>query len=63
MQFGPMTPLLVGDDLAYVRSIVVTGTADTTAPRLYGVLAVSNGFVALGDTVDEALQKATTASE
>lgn len=63
VQFGPMTPLLVGDDLAYVRSIVVTGTADTTAPRLYGVLAVSNGFVALGDTVDEALQKATTASE
>ncbi len=31
--------------MVWARPIIVTGTADTTTPRLYGVAAVSNGLV------------------
>ncbi len=60
VQFGPMTPLLLDDGVVWVRPIIVTGTASTTAPRLYGVAAVSNGIVGVGHTVDEAIRSAVT---
>ncbi len=51
VQFGPMTPIPLDEALIWARSIVVSGTAQTTAPRLYGVAAVSNGLVGeAGDT-------------
>jgi uncharacterized membrane protein (UPF0182 family) len=55
VEFGPMTPLLLDDGLVWVRSIIVTGTSATTAPRLYGVVAVSNGLVGSGDDVRSAI--------
>ena len=48
VQFGPMTPVSPTAPLVWVRPIIVTGTANTTVPRLYGVLAVSDGLVGLG---------------
>lgn len=62
VQFGPMTPVPVDGALVWVRSIVVTGTADTTAPRLHGVAAVSNGLVGEADTVEAALDRAVGAA-
>lgn len=58
VQFGPMTPIPVEGALVWVRSIVVIGTADATAPRLYGVAAVSSGSVGQADSVSEALKVA-----
>jgi uncharacterized membrane protein (UPF0182 family) len=58
VQFGPMTPVLADDALVWVRSIIVTATANRTVPRLYGVVAVSDGLVGLGDTAPEALDAA-----
>lgn len=62
VQFGPMTPVLVDGGLAWVRPIIVTGTAATTAPRLYGVVAVSDGLVGIGDDVASALEAAQSGS-
>ena len=48
-----MTPLLLDGGVVWVRSMIVSGTAATTAPRLYGVVAVSHGLVGFGpDTTD-----------
>jgi hypothetical protein len=58
VEFGPMTPLVLEDGLVWVRSIIVSGTNTTTAPRLYGVLAVSNGLVGSGDDVPAAIADA-----
>ena len=55
VQFGPMTPLPLDGAMVWARPIIVTGTADTTTPRLYGVAAVSNGLVGVGDEVAPAL--------
>lgn len=55
VQFGPMTLIPLDDAIVWARSVIVTGTADTTAPRLYGVAAVSNGLVGQAPTVAEAL--------
>ncbi len=55
VQFGPMTPIPIDGALVWIRSIIVVGTADTTAPRLYGVAAVSNGSVGEADSVPNAL--------
>ena len=49
VQFGPMTPLPLDDALVWARPIIVSGTADTTTPRLYGVATVSEGLVGVGD--------------
>jgi uncharacterized protein len=62
VQFGPMTPIPLDGALIWARSIIVTGTADTTAPRLYGVTAVSNGLVGQADSVSEALSNAVRAA-
>jgi uncharacterized membrane protein (UPF0182 family) len=58
VQFGPMTPILLDDGLVWMRPVIVTGTADTTAPRLYGVVAVSNGIVGFGEDVEQAVDAA-----
>jgi uncharacterized membrane protein (UPF0182 family) len=55
VQFGPMTPVLAGDRLVWVRAIIVTGTGSSSAPRLFGVAAVANGAVAVQDTAGEAI--------
>jgi uncharacterized membrane protein (UPF0182 family) len=56
--FGPMTPVIADGALVWVRSIVVTGTTNRTVPRLYGVVAVSDGLVGLGDDAPAALDAA-----
>jgi hypothetical protein len=53
-----MTPLLLDGGVVWARSIIVSGTAATTAPRLYGVAAVSNGLVGFGPDVMAALDDA-----
>ncbi len=63
VQFGPMTPLMIDDGLVWIRSVVVSGTAATTAPRVYGVLAVSNGLVGQGPDAATALARAVGAGE
>lgn len=55
VEFGPMTPLLSGDGVAWARSITVIGTSPGSVPRLYGVAAVSDGRVGIGATVLDAL--------
>ena len=62
VQFGPMTPIPIEGALVWARSIIVTGTADTTAPRLHGVAAVSNGLVGEANSVEAALGRAVAAS-
>lgn len=61
VQFGPMTPIPLEGALIWSRSIIVTGTADTTAPRLYGAAAVSNGLVGESESVSGALSAAINA--
>jgi uncharacterized membrane protein (UPF0182 family) len=56
VSFGPMTPLLLDGGVVWVRSIIVSGTAATTAPRLYGVVAVSHGLVGFGDDTVAAIE-------
>ncbi len=58
VEFGPMTPMLFQDELVWIRSILVTGTSSTTTPRLYGVVAVSNGIVGFGADAASALADA-----
>lgn len=55
VEFGPMTPVLVGDGLAWARPITVRGTSAASVPRLYGVAVVSGGLVGLGSSVADAL--------
>ncbi len=58
VSFGPMTPLLLDGGVVWVRSMIVSGTAATTAPRLYGVVAVSNGLVGFGSDITAAIEDA-----
>ncbi|MBA3287585.1 MAG: UPF0182 family protein, partial [Acidimicrobiia bacterium] len=58
VQFGPMTPLITDGALFWVRPVVVRSTASTAAPRLFGVLAVSEGLVGLADDPAQALTAA-----
>jgi hypothetical protein len=55
VQFGPMTPVVTQDGVAWIRPLTVTGTGAAAAPRLYGVVAVSNGIVGFGPDVSSAL--------
>ena len=59
VQFGPMTPQLLDDGLVWVRSLLVSGTGPTSAPRLQSVVAVSRGVVGAGPTSTDALTVAT----
>lgn len=61
VQFGAMTPLLLDDGLVWVRSVVVSGTASTTAPRVHGVVAVSSGLVGSGPNTASAVETAAAA--
>ena len=56
VQFGPMTPLVVGDGLVWTRPIIISGTAPSAAPRLWGVAVVSNGLVGVGPDPVTALE-------
>jgi hypothetical protein len=58
VQFGPMTPLLLDGGVVWIRSMIVSGTAATTAPRLYGVVAVSHGLVGFGPDAATAIERA-----
>jgi uncharacterized membrane protein (UPF0182 family) len=60
VQFGPMSPLPLDGAMVWVRSIVVTGTAGTTAPRLFGVTAVSNGIVGEAGSASLAVDETVT---
>lgn len=55
IQFGPMTPVVTETGVAWIRPLTVTGTGAAAAPRLYGVVAVSNGLVGFGPDVVSAL--------
>lgn len=59
VQFGPMSPLIVGDGLIWTRPIIVSGTAPSAAPRLWDVTVVSNGLVGVGPTPAAALAAIT----
>ncbi len=58
VRFGPMTPHLLGDGLAWVRSILVSGAGATSVPRLQSAVAVSRGVVGEGQTATAALTAA-----
>lgn len=60
IQFGPMTPVPISGAVVWVRSIVVTGTADTTTPRLHSVAVVSDGVVGEAGSAFEALLAAVS---
>ena len=62
VEFGPMTPVLLGDGLAWARPITVKGTSAASVPRLYGVAVVSGGLVGLGPSVEDALAAIDQAS-
>ena len=55
VDFGPMSPLLIGDGMVWARSITVTGTGPASVPRLYGIAVISDGLVGLGPTLDDAI--------
>lgn len=57
VQFGPMSPLPLDGAMVWVRPIIVTGTAGTTAPRLFGVTAVSNGIVGEAAATTQAVEE------
>lgn len=57
VQFGPMTPLPLDGAMVWARPVIVTGTAGTTAPRLFGVTAVSNGLVGEAASLSEAVAR------
>jgi uncharacterized membrane protein (UPF0182 family) len=57
VQFGPMTPLPLDNAMVWARSVIVTGTAGTTAPKLFTLTAVSNGLVGTGETTSAALDE------
>lgn len=63
VQFGPMTPIPLEGSLLWARSVVVTGTADRTVPRLYRVVAVSNGLVGEANDTAAAISAAAEAVE
>jgi len=50
-----MIPVVTDDGLAWIRTIVVVSSSSSATPRLYSVLAVSNGVVGIGSTVNEAI--------
>ncbi|HET9667024.1 MAG TPA: hypothetical protein VFP09_09725, partial [Desertimonas sp.] len=60
VSFGPMTPLVLDGGVVWVRSMIVSGTAATTAPRLYGVVAVSHGLVGFGPDTAAAIDDAVS---
>lgn len=55
VRFGPMSPLLVGDSVVWVRPMLVSGTSSAAVPRLFSVVAVADGLVAQGDDVADAV--------
>ena len=62
VQFGPMSPVPTDRGIVWTRPIIVIGTGTSPAPRLYGVAAVVDGEVAIGDSTQEAIGTLTGAS-
>jgi uncharacterized membrane protein (UPF0182 family) len=63
VQFGPMTPLLVDESLVWIRPVLVTSTASVSTPRLFSILAVTNGRVGVGDTIASAIAAVHTPND
>lgn len=55
VSFGPMTMVPFDGAIVWIRPVLVVGTATSSTPHLYTVLAVSSGAVGKGDTAGEAL--------
>ncbi|MEN9823535.1 MAG: hypothetical protein RLZ04_1961 [Actinomycetota bacterium] len=60
--YGPFVPQVVDGALVWVRSLIVSGTSGTAAPRLQQVVAVSNGVVGSDVSAVEAATAAATRS-
>ena len=58
--FGPMTPLVLNGQLAWARSIVVSGVSASSVPRLNTVVVVCGGVVRAGPTLQAALAALAT---
>lgn len=54
VQYGPLSPVIVDDGIAWVRPIIVVGTTTSAVPRLYGVAVVNDGLVGIGDDIEAA---------
>lgn len=52
--YGPFVPAVVDGALVWVRSLIVSGTSGTAAPRLHDVVAVGRGVVGSAATAVEA---------
>lgn len=61
--FGPMTPIVNGHRLTWVRSVIVNSVTGTVVPRVYGLVAVIGGSVGFGTDVVEAIDDATARRE
>ncbi len=53
--FGDMTLLLVNDTIVYVRPVYVEAPSATAVPELSRVIAVNGDQIAMGSSLDEAL--------
>lgn len=60
--YGPFVPQVVDGALVWVRSLIVSGTSGTAAPRLQQVIAVSNGVVGSADSAVGAVSAAAARS-
>ena len=58
VRFGPMTPLIIKDALVWTRSMLISGTGGAAVPRVYGIIAVSDGVAGLGETTELAIAAA-----
>ncbi len=62
VRFGPMAPLVDGNEVIWVRPILVIGSGTSAVPRLYGVAAVRNGLVAVESTSEAAVAAVTSSA-
>ena len=53
--FGDMTLLLINDTIVYVRPVYVEAPSATAVPELSKVIAVNDDRIAMGNTLDEAI--------
>lgn len=63
VRYGPMAPLVDGDNVVWVRPILVIGPGSSAVPRLYGVAAVRDGLVAVESTSDVAVRAVLSESD
>ena len=58
--FGDMTMLLVNDTIVYIRPVYVEAASANAVPELSRVIAVNDDRIAMGQTLDEAVQAIVT---